>query len=545
MSRERIRPMPTEEEKARARLKMASADPFAWAMKSVDDRFPDSREKDTKTLKEEAEVEAMVRKIMAKKRMAQKMAAEMAAKQSVETTPKVVSEPKAVSEQRVVSEAKVVPEPVETKKTEIVAERETKEIKPEVATEKSDTEKAIEEAFEGDETATEEDFDDEYYYSDDDIEKMEKDLYDDLGDEDDSKPVDGGIMDEDMMKTEILDEDLLDDELRASEPKDAEPEIMDDFDDEEDVAGDDIVDSETVKEQVTEAPADETTKNERPVNMVLGKKTEESEETEKPVEAVEDADITVEVTPMDQDMKDKIRAKQMNFEVEGSTKNPLIDDGKPVPEIEKTEPVNTPKAQVKLMGMESSQKKMMVGIIARAVLAIGGILFGVVAMINQGKASEELAQQMAVVTSTTSSSSKDMDDEYIYVKDWGMKIKIIAGLTDVSYNVANDDLAEVLVWGAKKDNSISYTPDFARQAKNSNPLGTVVRVARYERAAAGRLIWYDDYYNYYYQGPTGIPAVSEDEMNWWVESYLLIKEMLTNADNYTAIDDTTTIGQQQ
>ena len=44
MSRERIRPMPTEEEKARARLKMASADPFAWAMKSVDDRFPDSRE---------------------------------------------------------------------------------------------------------------------------------------------------------------------------------------------------------------------------------------------------------------------------------------------------------------------------------------------------------------------------------------------------------------------------------------------------------------------------------------------------------------------
>ena len=115
----------------------------------------------------------------------------------------------------------------------------------------------------------------------------------------------------------------------------------------------------------------------------------------------------------------------------------------------------------------------------------------------------------------------------------------------MSYNVANDELSEVMIWGAKRDNTVSYTPDFARQSKNSNPLGTVVRVARYERAAAGRLIWYDDYYNYYYQGPTGIPSVSESEMNWWVESYLLIKEMLTNADNYTTIEESNTIGQQQ
>ena len=518
MSRERIRPMPTAEQKARAKFEMASADPFAWAMKSVDDKFPDSREKDQKTLIKEAEVEAMVRRIMAKKRMEQRAAAEKKIEKKLEPVVPVASE---VSKETVLSESAKVEEPKteeakaeEVKAAEPVAEKLTVEKseveKPEV--EKSETEKAIEEAFEGDEAVTDENLNDEYY---DDIEEMEDGFLDD-------EPVDGGIMDEDAMKTEILDEDILGDELDKAETETSEPEIMDDFDDEVPASDEE----EPVKEDV----------NGRPVNMVLGKKSEES---------VEEGEMTVEVDPMTQDMKDKIRARQMDFEAEGVTKNPLIDDDKPAPEIKKVEPVAAPKSQVKLMGEEVKQKKkMMIGIIALAILALGGVLFGVVAMINQGKASEELAEQMAAMVSSASASD-DMDDEYIYVKDWGLKIKIIAGLTDVSYNVANDDLAEVMIWGAKKDNNVTWTPDFARQAKNSNPLGTVVRVARYERAAAGRLIWYDDYYNYYYQGPSGIPSVSESEMNWWVESYLLIKEMLTNADNYTAMEDANTIGQQQ
>ena len=509
MSKERIRPMPTPEQKARARMQMAGADPFSLAMKSVDDKFPDSREKDAETLREEAEVEAMVRRIMAKRRMAAATAAEK--------KPAPVA-PVAPASETPAPEAPAPEAPKPEPQDEVIKET------VESAVEKPEAEKAIEDAFEGDEAITEEDldeFDDDYY---DDIDAMENGLYDD-DETDTDEPVDGGIMDEDMMKADILDEDLINDELGGSddksnlEPSKLEADIMDDFDETSDAP--EI--QETLEEPETSA---ENTDGDRPVNMVLGKKTEEPEE---------DGEMTVEVEPMDQNMKDKIRAKQMDFGAEGATKNPLIDDDKPVPAV---------KEQVKMTGLESKQKKMMIGIIALAILAVGGVLFGIVAMIKQGNVSEEIAQQMAMAN-TSNTSSDGVDDEYIYLKDWGLKIKIVSGLTDVSYNVATDDFAEAMIWGAKKDNSVSYTPDFARQAKNSNPLGTVVRVARYERAAAGRLIWYDDYYNYYYQGPSGIPSVSESEMNWWVESYLLIKDMLTNADNYTTIEESNTIGNQQ
>ena len=55
--RERPKPMPTEEDKRRAQIKAAGADPLVWAMKSVDDKFPDEREKSVETIRAEAEVE--------------------------------------------------------------------------------------------------------------------------------------------------------------------------------------------------------------------------------------------------------------------------------------------------------------------------------------------------------------------------------------------------------------------------------------------------------------------------------------------------------
>lgn len=142
-------------------------------------------------------------------------------------------------------------------------------------------------------------------------------------------------------------------------------------------------------------------------------------------------------------------------------------------------------------------------------------------------------------TPTISVVENQSDGEYLHLKDWHMKIKIISGLTNVSFDYDQDEYASVLVWGSRKDQGAGYTPDFAKQSKNGKAMGTVTRVPRYERAAAGRLIWYDDYYNYYYQGPTTDPdaAATEEEKSWWVESYLLIKDMLTDADNYIKDDD--------
>lgn len=354
--KERVRPMPTDEEKEQAKLKAAGADPLVWAMKSVDDKFPDAREKDAKTLKAEAEVEML----------------------------------------------------------------------------------------EGDEV--EEDFD---------------------------------------VESQDTSQNGNSQEIQAE-----------------------------------------------------GKLTM----------PVDEGVVTLEVTPMRQDVSDvspdeakkhKDDAAGEAFQNDDKNANGGNEKNKFGKKAESEKKVNVVKkspehkTQVKLNSLESRQKGMIIAIVALALVAIGGVTFGIVAMVKQSEAKEELQEQ---ILANNNENGENIDSEYIYLKDWNLKIKILPELTNLSYNVQNNDFAEVQIWGAKKDTSANYVPDFAKQSNNSDALGTVVRIPRYERGAAGRLIWYDDYYNYYYQGPSGVPNVSENEMSWWTDSYLKIKEMLTNADNYTAIE---------
>jgi hypothetical protein len=353
--------MPTEEDKKRAQLKAASADPLVWAMKSVDDKFPDEREKNAETIKAEAEVEMT-----------------MGPTEDEDILDDIDEEP---------------------------AIEEVKEIKAEGKT---------------------------------------------------AMPTDGGVITVDVAP------------MRQN------------------------MDKVTSKE----------------VNRIEGKKTEI--ENKKKIEKVERAEKTE-------------RAKKADAEFKEAKK---VQKFKKFQQPKKTDP---------------QMKKMMFAIGALAIIALAGVGFGVVAMINQKEATSELANQIVV----SSSHDNLVDDEFIYLKDWNMKIKIISGLDHVTfdYDETSDGYGKVLIWGARKENGANYTPDFAKQSKNGNALGIVTRIPRYERAAAGRLIWYDDYYNYYYQGPSSEPEASESEMSWWVESYLLIKEMLTNADNYIKFDETT-ISQQ-
>jgi len=176
-----------------------------------------------------------------------------------------------------------------------------------------------------------------------------------------------------------------------------------------------------------------------------------------------------------------------------------------------------------------------IGIIVGVVVVIAGGIFVIKKLSSRGS-----TQQIdEPTTQTTSVVENQSDGEYLHIKDWHMKIKIVSGLTNVSFDYDQDEYSSILVWGSRKDQGANYTPDFAKQSKNGKAMGTITRVPRYERAAAGRLIWYDDYYNYYYQGPTSDPSAAgtEEEKAWWVESYLLIKDMLTDADNYIKEDD--------
>lgn len=366
--RERPKPMPTEEDKRRAQLKAASADPLVWAMKSVDDKFPDEREKDEETIQAEEEVEMTIG-------------------------------PTPMDDDMLDDIDEEVPEPEVKQVKEIKAEGKT------------------------------------------------------------AMPVEEGVL---------------------------------------------TVDVEPMRQNVDKVTSKE-------INRIEGKKSE--------FEKAEKAE----------------RAKKAKEEFKKAEVKKA--------EVKKVEAKKSvePKTQIKLNALESKQKKMMFALAALVIVAVGAVVFGAVAMINQNKATIELANQIV----NSSDHENQVDGEFIYLKDWGMKIKVASGLEHVSfdYDENEDGYAKVLIWGTRKEDGANYTPDFAKQSKNGNALGIITRIPRYERAAAGRLIWYDDYYNYYYQGPTSEPEASETEMSWWVESYLLIKEMLTNADNYIKFDDTT-ISQQ-
>lgn len=458
MKKQRYIPMPTEEEKARARLKLAKADPLVWAMKSVDDRFPDEREKSVETIKAEVEV-----------------------------TKRMAPAPDA-TEVAAVEESKV---PVDVEEVEDLESAEVE--------------------------------DDENMLDDSDLLDDDDDMLDDEDMLDDSDLLDQSeILDEpeEATNTEMI--DALSNARKSRKNEKAKvPEVLD----------------ELGSEMKVEASEKEQTKT----DSKKGSQSIEIKAEDKTAVPMGEGVMTMEVTPMRQDVSnvspEEVKAKAHKSEApesesqsESNTKEEQI----------KVVNNNDGKMQVKLTSLESKQKKMTVGIVALVALALGGVLFGIIATIRQDRAVEELVNQIAVSETT---SDSNVDDEYVYIKDWGLKIKIVAGLNNISYNMLMDDYAEVQIWGSKRDSGANYVPDFAKQNRNGNPLGTVVRVPRYERAAAGRLIWYDDYYNYYYQGPSGVPTVSEDEMSWWVESYLLIKEMLTNADNYMSLSDST-IGQQ-
>lgn len=495
MKKQRYIPMPTEEEKARARSKLAKADPLVWAMKSVDDRFPDERVKSVETVKAETEV-----------------VKRMAPAPDVNET--------AVAEQATV--------PVSVEKM-------------------PDTPKVeVKEEVEKTEGPKEETLDDEEIYDDDLLD--DEDMLDDEDIFDDDLLDDEDILDEPEEANDTKMIDALSDAKKMRKEKEAKtPEVLEGLDSEM-----------AAEKEVAAVKKLEKTENDDDVKEAT--ETVETKPAAKEIKAegklavpMGEGVMTMEVTPMRQDVSnvspEEVKAKarkneeaKADAEVEAESEvseSTDLESGEKK-QVKAINNANDGKMQVKLTSLESKQKKMLIGIIALVVLAIGGVVFGLVATVRQNKTVEELVNQIAI---SGNSEDKDVDEEYIYIKDWGLKIKIIAGLNNVSYNALMDDYAEVQIWGSKRDSGANYVPDFAKQNRNGNPLGTVVRVPRYERAAAGRLIWYDDYYNYYYQGPSGVPTVSEEEMSWWVESYLLIKEMLTNADNYTSLEDAT-IGQQ-
>lgn len=223
---------------------------------------------------------------------------------------------------------------------------------------------------------------------------------------------------------------------------------------------------------------------------------------------------------------------------------------------------SVPVANENIMAQGVSEKKkggkgMLYGMILLAVLAIGGIGFGVWAYMDGDaqknnlneqidslkKQNNDLMDQLSDDVSVDIDTGSDADTaDYIYVGEWGLKIRIPDGLNYVGYEFRQ---GEVLVGAEGSDVAVFGTvgdelSDFANIYKSDSSLGSVARILK---GAYGdgldcqysSLVFSDNDYNYCYVHPQSVYSTSQEEQDLEVKTVDLIEQMLTNTENYLSI----------
>ena len=202
-----------------------------------------------------------------------------------------------------------------------------------------------------------------------------------------------------------------------------------------------------------------------------------------------------------------------------------------------------------------------------SIVALAGIGFGVYGMIQANNASEKNKDLKIQVTNADGTVStieadkievKDGDnvavvtepvktenaDRYIYVSNWGLKIKLDDNMEFATYiyNYDRSDLYSVIyVSGAPKNNQI--VPSYTDLNNCKLGLGAVssVGVDRYEVDKANykegdayirEPFMTRDGYAYFYSHPQ---AICSDDKDGEVKMASYIENMLSNPENYSAI----------
>ena len=212
---------------------------------------------------------------------------------------------------------------------------------------------------------------------------------------------------------------------------------------------------------------------------------------------------------------------------------------------------------------KDNKKKMSGGVIAciiiLAVLAIGGIGFGVWAMLSQNDKiasletdlkncanSNNSENEVETVTCPDGTEIEVTDDvaedinaeEYIYIGWWGIKIKIPSDLSTVSYAFSHEaGSTKLKVWGVDcSGEKCQYFPDFANASENTSGMVSLVRHPKGTEvplASPPKFVFSDDLYDYYAYHPQAVYSPSESE--WEVASVEKIWDMLTDPNNYSKI----------
>ena len=158
-------------------------------------------------------------------------------------------------------------------------------------------------------------------------------------------------------------------------------------------------------------------------------------------------------------------------------------------------------------------------------------------------ANAELESKSAIVAAletTAGKSIKSPDDipvfqtthGYIYISEWGIKIKIPDQLTSISY-ILDQKYRPSICFNAIKNSATTF-PAFADVAQNPGGMGCLTRVAVSEGNADkegrsfGLLVKTIDDYNYFYTDPARVFSQEPAEQGIEQESAQLIKSMLVD-----------------
>lgn len=215
--------------------------------------------------------------------------------------------------------------------------------------------------------------------------------------------------------------------------------------------------------------------------------------------------------------------------------------------MEQTSPISlTPPESRKLNKANIVMACLMVLMLGAA--ATFGILWG----IERNKPPKVIEEPVVDCQSDSTKCQEDgaASSDYIYIGQWGIKIKIPENLKNLRYSYRGEgsDRFEysdgtIKIFDHESQVSVSGTagigdgtvPDFASHSESG--LGTVSRYKKEtydcEDASCPTHVTTIGDYEYYYNHPQTVISQSQSDTEWEKASVELIQTMLTNLDNYT------------
>lgn len=206
--------------------------------------------------------------------------------------------------------------------------------------------------------------------------------------------------------------------------------------------------------------------------------------------------------------------------------------------------------QPKMKNPADTAKNLMIVSIILGVVAVVGIALGIWGLSDSmsthnelDKTTEELNAADKIVKKIedeTGETIKTADDVpeyqpvsgYIYISEWGIKIKMPEDLHEVSY-ILDQKYRPQICFNGLETSVTNVFPTFADIDRNPGGMGCLTRVETSEGNSDdsgysfGELAYTDGKYNYFYEAPKKTFATSASEQGLEKTAVQLIKNMLT------------------